>query len=222
MSFEDALKEWHSLKGDEVMGYCYGAMGDSFAMFSHSVLCGIKFGHPMLLSVNGGGKKEANFRKFLEIVEHPHAIELTTKPACKFEKLFCTRKHTSQYCSMKNKWLGNTSGPICYHYDKITAHKRAERFPDIDEENYFLNTMNEIEAINISYPMPLDEVAFISSRCSRFVGIESGISHIMHAIGIPVTIRNWNGKWSNNRNKVEMYHPNKQYDLIKTFYELKK
>jgi hypothetical protein len=220
MSFEDDCNQWYSIKGDEVMGYCYGALGDSFAMFSYSVLCGIRFKKPMLLSIKGGGKKESNFRKFMEIVESPESIQFTDLDATPFDKLFCTRKHKDPYCKLKKMWEGNTNGKVCYHYDRLTGHKRAERFPTEAEEKHFLNRMEEIEAINISYPMPLDEVVDVASKCSRFIGIESGISHIMHAVGIPVTLRNWNGKWANNKNKVEMYHPNKQYNLVKDFYSV--
>lgn len=220
MSFEEDCNQWYSITGDEIMGYCYGALGDSFAMYSYTVLCGIKFGKAMKLSIKGGGKKENNFRKFSKIVANEECVEFTKEAPTEFNKLFCTRKHRDQYCKLKKMWTGNTNGKICYHYDKLTIDKRSERFPTPDEEAYFLRRMKELEAINISYPMPLDEVIDVASQCSKFIGIESGISHIMHAVGIPVVMRNWNGKWSANKNKVEMYHPNKQYELIKDFYRI--
>ena len=220
MTFKDDCTQWYELTGDEVMGYSYGALGDSFAMFSHTVNMGKKFNKAMKLSVRGDGKKQRNFRKFYELVKDKQFVDLVDEPATTFNKLFCTRKHFDPYCELIYKWEYNTQGINCYHYDKMTADKRGERFPDKEEEQYFLRKMDELGAINISYPMPLEEVVKVASKCERFIGIESGISHIIHAVGTPCTIRNWGGRWSGRDKKVADHHPNKQYTLVDTFYEI--
>lgn len=209
--------EWNNLKGDEIMGYTWNALGDSFAMFSHTILMGKFFNKPMKLT--GRDKKLKNFKQFIELVKEPQFVEFTSEKETVFKKLYCTMKHLKPYCELKYTWKNTNTNKICYHYDTMTKSKRTSRFPNQDEEKWFLSLMKDIDAINVGYPMPFKQVCEISENCKFFVGIESGISHIMHALNIPTYIRNW-GNGILIPDKVTQYHPNKNFILIKDFYSI--
>ena len=129
MTFEQDCQEWYDITRNEVFGHSYGAFGDAFSMVSYTILCARKFGS-MKLNVKPGGKRSMNYLRVLPLLEDDNLVEHTLEEPTVFTKLFCTRKHREKYVSTKIKWEGNPSGPICYHYDKMTFDKRSERFPD--------------------------------------------------------------------------------------------
>jgi hypothetical protein len=95
--------------------------------------------------------------------------------------------HKKSYAKTKKQWKGNV-GRICYQI--ATNSKRTDQ---IITENHgvFLKGLEEqgYELVKLGLPMTLSESIEVMCDCELFVGIDSGMSHMAHSIGIPVYLK---------------------------------
>jgi hypothetical protein len=77
-----------------------------------------------------------------------------------------------------------------------------------------------IEFIPLGKPKSIEENIKILANSKFFFGIDSGMSHLAHAVGTPCYLKDFETKGGFGRGNLDFYHPNKQYTKFKKFSEI--
>jgi ADP-heptose:LPS heptosyltransferase len=116
---------------------------------------------------------------------------------------------------------------ICYHIDnqKKTVWNH-ERFLTQEESLLFkcwkIYHANKFEFIPLGLPKSLEENIQIIAESDLFIGIDSGLSHVAHSVGIPNLYLKYfqNKDGYGQRRDIHYYHPNKTYQTFNHLSEL--
>jgi hypothetical protein len=121
-------------------------------------------------------------------------------------------KRTDAYWGIKSvptkiRWKPGTYKRICYQYDASVVN-RPPRWDIVD----FTDKFKDYEFIRLGIGLSLAECVNIASESAAFVGISSGISHIMHSVGIPMFLMSYGFD-------IRPYHSGNEYMLCQGFMD---
>jgi len=128
---------------------------------------------------------------------------------------FSVRDHHDPYVPTKVKWARNDSRIISYQIDTSTQH-RPDRFCDpwlIEDLSDQLPDYQFIE-LRKEHQSNMSELIEILSQSELFVGIDSGMSHVAHSVGVPVFLKYYA--------ELGLCHPNKEYVAFRDGDDLKR
>lgn len=114
----------------------------------------------------------------------------------------------------RHRWdISHVEKTVCYQFDGISSAEDKNPPPmlALGIKGYFKN--KGFKLIRLGGHMSLEEAVFYLSRCSLFVGCDSGFSHIAHSVGCPVYMYEGN---------LPFWHVHrlKQMDIFKNIQEL--
>ena len=117
---------------------------------------------------------------------------------------FSVRDHHDSYVPTKVRWAQHETGVISYQLETSTSH-RPGRFcnPWLIEDLSDRLPGYEFIEVGKQHQSTLSEIIQILSRSTLFVGIDSGMSHVAHSVGVPVFLKQYP--------ELELCHPNKEY-----------
>jgi len=118
------------------------------------------------------------------------------------------------YVPMKYMWKKRTFKKLKIAYQfKTPSNVMLEKRLTNDEEIYFLNWFKSFDVVEINKKYSVLECTRILSECTFFVGICSGMSHLAHACGTPVFLKDYvNGRG----HTLDRFHPCKDFVAFDT------
>lgn len=109
---------------------------------------------------------------------------------------------------------------ICFQLKTLTNHWNSERFftkEDILEfKKWMIGKIKYFNFIELGKHFTIEENIKIASESEIFIGIDSGMSHLCHSVGIPIYLKNF----TSINGCLDKYHPNKQYHKFKNFKDI--
>ena len=87
----------------------------------------------------------------------------------------------------KRRWdmLAHRHGPICYQFDGISS---PEKNPSAADLEHIVRCFGTGRSVCLGAAQSLDTIVRLLSMARLFVGVDSGMSHIAHSVGVPVII----------------------------------
>lgn len=121
--------------------------------------------------------RNPRFDEILELINSKGKIEFTDQKGAKI---------TNAYWSIKNpptkiEWTPGRYKRICYQFDSNIV-PRPPRWELVD----FYEKFKDYDFIRLGRNLSLKKCIEIASTCDAFVGVSSGMSHVMHSVGIPM------------------------------------
>jgi len=194
---------------------CWYGMGDLWAYLSHLILT--KSQEEISKYVGRNGRlvdKKDEILQILNCFDEKSKIKISEDEG-RNEVTFSVKNHKEPYCKTKVQWNNPKSKIISYQIYTMSTHN-PERKMNQDEVNNFFFHMNKkgYECINLNNrSLSLLEICNILAMSKAFIGIDSGISHIAHSVGVPSCLYFYN--------KLATSHPNKKYIPFRNINELK-
>jgi hypothetical protein len=108
-----------------------------------------------------------------------------------------------EYYPTKKRWHANTSGIICLQL-RGTSNSAPEA--DIDKISSLLPGHKFVE---LGLPMTVREDILTASKAEAFIGVDSGMSHLCHSVGIPIFIARYGTKYK----AIHKWHGGRKFVL---------
>lgn len=167
-------------------------LGDWIASLNRACFLGEKAGHPVKLStLNYGHDMRQKAVEIYNLLDSKWLPELIHQEAT--EDVNGYHVWNAPVVPVKPMWRWSVSkmmasNPcICYQFDGVSA--AAHTNPTEAEGEAFLNVWGkDVEKIRLGNHMTLAECAEVMSRCEAGVFVDSGMSHLAHAVGCPTFI----------------------------------
>jgi hypothetical protein len=186
----------------------WDGFGDLWAITSYSCLLSQRVEHPVHLSkwsVKSMWDRETEIRDILGNLDDGYAENvMVTAERFSTNSRFSVAYHHEPYVPTKVKWARNDGRIISYQVETSTTH-RPDRFCDpwfIDDLRDRLPDYDFV-ALGKHHQSTIGEIIDILSKSELFVGIDSGMSHVAHSVGVPVFLKHYA--------ELEGTHPNKEY-----------
>ena len=129
------------------------------------------------------------------------SIEWVDETYSEGQRKYGTRRHKFDYVPTKIRWKNQRHNRICYQLHTDTKGRNEKKVSDEDIEK-ILNSM-PCECIKLGHPRSVEQNIKIASESDLFIGIDSGMSHLCHSVGVPVFLKDWR--------MLRRCHPRKQY-----------
>jgi len=144
---------------------------------------------------------------------------------------FGTYAFDKKYVPTKRRWTKNNGRLIAYQFESVKSrpHQPARFLSEIDEVDFELwKSKSRYTFVDLNNRFSVHQIVDILSQCHCFIGIDSGISHIAHSVGVPRFIKFWKCKGKEHLDWLEpekeydvrYFHPNKEYKTFHTIKEL--
>jgi hypothetical protein len=119
-------------------------------------------------------------------------------------------KKTNAYWGIKSiptkiTWKPNSSKRICYQYNASVVN-RPPRWDIVD----FTDKFKDYEFVKLDMNLSLSECVKIASESAAFIGVSSGMSHVMHSVGIPMFLMSYGFD-------IRPFHGSNEYVLCQCF-----
>ena len=196
----------------------WDGFGDLWAVTSHCCLWSQRAGQAVYLSrwsTKSMRNREQEVRGILNNLEEEYTRNVVvTDERVKTGLRFSVRDHHEPYVPTRTRWVQNDGRIISYQITTPTKHRPA-RFCDptlIKRLGDHLPGWKFI-ALGKEHQRSLSEIVEILSRSVCFVGIDSGISHVAHSVGVPVFLK--------AHGELDLAHPNKEYVPFDDLQDLK-
>jgi hypothetical protein len=126
------------------------------------------------------------------------------------------------YVPTSKKWEGKGSGRVCCQLINHQVPENNDRaIPTrirMEIETWLENTFDEV--VRLWKDRTIAECVEVAATSEAFVGMDSGMSHLCHSVGVPVFLKDWSG--------LDKHHPGKSFvrfdsaeDLIQKMTELR-
>lgn len=127
---------------------------------------------------------------------------------------FSVRDHYDSYVPTKVRWARSDSRIISFQVKTPTKH-RPDRFCHPKLIEGLSDQLPDYEFIELGkkHQSTINEIIEILSQSELFVGIDSGISHVAHSVGVPVFLKYYA--------ELDLCHPNKDYVAFRDGQDLK-
>lgn len=150
------------------------------------------------------------FDEIINLLDSDGKIEFVDRKGSKRTEAYWGIKSTPT----KITWKPNSSKQICYQFNSSVVN----RPPRWDVVN-FMDKFKDYEFIRLDINTSLAECVKIASESAAFIGVSSGMSHVMHSVGIPMFLMSYGFD-------IRPYHGSNEYVLCQSLtdceVELKK
>jgi len=197
----------------------WNGFGDLWAITSHCCLLSQREGQTVYLSkwsTKSMLDREEEIRDILRNLADSYVENVVvTSERFTMRSRFSVRDHHDPYVPTKVKWARNDSRIISYQIDTSTQH-RPDRFCDPWLIEDLSDQLPDYEFIELGkeYQSSMSELIEILSQSELFVGIDSGMSHVAHSVGVPTFLKYYA--------ELGLCHPNKEYVAFRDGDDLKR
>ncbi len=186
----------------------WDGFGDLWAVTSHCCLRSRREGQTVYLSkwsTKSMLDREKDIRDILRNLDDSYTENVVvTTERFTMNSRFSVRDHHDLYVPTKARWVRRDSRIISSQIETPTTH-RPDRFchPRLIED--LSDQLPDYEFIELGkkHQGTMGEIIEILSQSELFVGIDSGMSHVAHSVGVPVFLKYYA--------ELDLCHPNKEY-----------
>jgi hypothetical protein len=197
----------------------WNGFGDLWALTSYCCLLSQRAGQPVYLSTwstKSMLNREKEIKDILRSLDDRYTQHVVvTSERFTLSARFSVRDHHDLYVPTKVRWTRNDRRLISYQLETSTRH-RPDRFcePGLIED--LSDQLPDYEFIELgkTQQRTLHEIIAILSQSEFFVGIDSGMSHVAHSVGVPVFLKAYA--------ELPLCHPNKAYVAFRDGQDLKR
>lgn len=107
------------------------------------------------------------------------------------------------YFPTKHKWKPGPYGRICIQTDNSQTPENCARSFKHHERQALYTWLEGKNYVILGKPYSTSQCAEIAATSDLFIGMDSGMSHLCHSVGIPVLMLNWVA--------LDRFHPNKVF-----------
>ena len=196
----------------------WNGFGDLWALTSYCCLLSQREGQTVYLSkwsTKTMLDREQEIRDILRSLDDSYTQNVVVTPErFTLSSRFSVRDHHDLYVPTKVRWTRNASRIISYQLETSTPH-RPDRFcePRLIEDLSDQLPGYEFIELGKTQQSTLNEIIEILSQSEVFVGIDSGMSHVAHSVGVPVFLKDYA--------ELKLCHPNKAYVAFRDEQDLK-
>jgi len=112
----------------------------------------------------------------------------------------------SPYLPTKVKWTGGKS--IVHQLINGQQPANCPRCPPKHHHDAIMNWVSNHENKRLGLPMSLEECIQAAAGAALFIGMDSGMSHVCHSLGVPVILYDWS--------RLDEFHHEKKFSRFKT------
>jgi hypothetical protein len=196
----------------------WNGFGDLWAVASHCCLLSQREGQTVYLSkwsTKSMLDREKEIRDILGNLDDSYTqnVVVTTEHFASSSR-FSVREHREPYVPTKVRWAPNNSRIISYQLETPTKH-RPDRFCHPRLIKGLSDQLPDYEFVKLGkeHQRNLSEIIEILAQSELFVGIDSGMSHVAHSVGVPVFLKYYP--------ELGLCHPNKEYVSFRDGQDLK-
>jgi hypothetical protein len=186
----------------------WNGFGDLWAVASHCCLLAQREHRPVQLSKwssKADWDRGQELRQILACFDpkQTRGVELCDE-RCDDEARFGVREHLEPYVQTGRRWAPSRSRVIAYQIHTHTTHL-PDRFCDPGLMDRLRSQMPGFEFVEIGkkHQRTLAEIVAILAGAACFVGIDSGMSHVAHSVGVPTFLK--------HHAELHLAHPGKEY-----------
>jgi hypothetical protein len=186
----------------------WNGFGDLWAITSYCCLLSQREGETVYLSkwsTKSMLDREKEIRDVLESLDDSYTqnVLVTTEHFASSPR-FSVRDHREPYVSTKVRWGPNNSRIISYQLETLAKH-RSDRLCHPRLIKGLSDQLPGYEFVELGkeHQSSLSEIIEILAQSELFVGIDSGMSHVAHSVGVPVFLKYYA--------ELGLCHPNKEY-----------
>ena len=196
----------------------WDGFGDLWAVTSHCCLRSRREGRTVYLSkwsTKSMLDREKDIRDILKSLDDSYTENVVvTTERFTMSSRFSVRDHHDSYVPTKVRWARSDSRIISYQIETPTKH-RPDRFCHPRLIEGLSDQMPDYEFIELGkkHQSTISETIEILSQSELFVGIDSGMSHVAHSVGVPVFLK--------YHAELDLFHPNKEYVVFRDGQDLK-
>jgi hypothetical protein len=106
-----------------------------------------------------------------------------------------------QYFPTKHKWTPGSYGRICVQTDNYQVPSNCSRSFHLHERNALYEWLKGRNYVILGKSYSVSECASLAASSDLFIGIDSGMSHLCHSVGVPIFLLNWQA--------LDKFHPHK-------------
>jgi hypothetical protein len=144
------------------------------------------------------------------LVEQYHAIQipegailkLTNKPVTVIRKI-TVEEFPYPYYPTKVQWTPKYHGRICIQLDNSQVPEQCARSFKYHDRKAILEWLSDKNYIILGKPHSVAQCAEIASKSDLFIGMDSGMSHLAHSVGLPTLLLDWVA--------LDRFHPKKSF-----------
>jgi 2-polyprenyl-3-methyl-5-hydroxy-6-metoxy-1,4-benzoquinol methylase len=129
------------------------------------------------------------------------SIEWVDEMYSEGQRKYGTRRHKYDYVNTKVRWKNKRHNRICYQLHTDTKGRDEKKIDNAEIEE-ILSKM-PFECVKLGHPLSMEEDIKIASESDLFIGIDSGMAHLCHSVGVPVFLKDWR--------LLRRCHPKKEY-----------
>jgi hypothetical protein len=157
-------------------------------------------------------KSGENIRKLLEeilgVLDLAEGrVLIVDKKATSDQKITADTFHYP-YVPTKARWTGNGSGRACCQLfnNQPLPNARAMSISDRNNiEEWLEGEFNDV--VRLWKDKTIAECVEAAAGAELFIGIDSGMSHLCHSVGVPVLIQDWEG--------LDRHHESKEFSSFR-------
>lgn len=194
--------------------HCFG---DCWAILNHAIRHSLKEGEPAYVSeyVCAGahlvpgmptrGEYVGNLlREQLAEIDQPKGscVIIADEVVTELRKI-TVEEYPFPYYPTKHQWKPGPHGRICVQLDNNQVPENCARSIKFHERVELLEWLKNKSHVILGKPLSVADCARIASECDLFIGMDSGMSHLAHSVGVPTLIRDWTA--------LDRFHPKKSF-----------
>ena len=112
----------------------------------------------------------------------------------------------SPYLPTRIKWVGGKS--VVHQLANSQQPANCPRCPPMCHHDAIMNWVSNHENKRLGLPMSLEECVQAAAGAALFIGMDSGMSHVCHSVGVPVILYDWA--------RIDEFHHEKKFSRFKT------
>lgn len=198
------------LESTETIVYspCGGQLGDCWLFASYVLLNKIKF-------VSYGENQEKKLSQIFPLMDSEFVPIRVSSGIGKIRRVGGRFSRSHKYIKTKKKWTNTNSGIVCYQFDGKTGRGRKNLRQG--EHDFIIDAIEKSgkTAVRLGSHISLEECVNIIAGSDMFIGVDSGMSHICHSVGIPTYIL----KNRLSSKFVRRWHDPNEYTLCGNVYD---
>jgi len=200
-----------------VFGSYNHCFGDSWAILHNAIRTSLETGEPVFVSeyVYGGahlvpgvptrGEFIGNMlREQLSEINQPKgsAVHIADEVVTELRKI-TVEEYPHPYYPTKHVWKPKRHRRLCVQFDNNQVPETCARSFKYHDRLALLDWLKDKPYVVLGKPLSVSQCAEIAATSDLFIGMDSGMSHLAHSVGVPTLLLHWEA--------LDRFHPKKLF-----------
>jgi hypothetical protein len=159
---------------------------------------------------SGGEDIRERLEEILGVLDLEEGLVMVVDSAPNSPRKVTVDRFPHPYIPTKTRWAGGEAGRACCQLlngqtPGYVANKRDMKPLEAwhrEEIEAWLDAEFD-EVVRLGKDRTIAECVEVAARSELFIGMDSGMSHLCHSVGVPVLIKDWSG--------LDRHHPKKEF-----------